>query len=200
MGKHLDPLTDIVYNQIKRGIKVSMDNECFSSVVILIYAAIEAMANLNRPVKQKQVEAKDFIEWVDKYINIEGNERVTGEEFYSARCAIIHTYGAQSRRTIAGKARIVGYVEGGKPPVRFDPNISKNIVLVDIRALSEAFYKGVDKFLIEIYADDKKRPIVERRVESLFSTMPTKRDATSLKGEFKDKMDYIIDKFGLRKG
>jgi hypothetical protein len=33
-----DPIINVVYNQIKRGIRVALENECYASVVILIYS------------------------------------------------------------------------------------------------------------------------------------------------------------------
>ena len=96
-----DPLLNAVYAGIKRGIQICLENECFGAALVLIYAGIDAMANLGRPEEQEEVGASDFMTWCELYINLEGETEVTGEEWYSARCAVLHTYGSTSRLTLS---------------------------------------------------------------------------------------------------
>ena len=57
-----DPIINVVYNQIKKGISVALENECYASAVILIYSGIDAMAYLDMPDGQLGREAKRFRE------------------------------------------------------------------------------------------------------------------------------------------
>jgi len=167
-----DPVTNAVYNGIKRGIKVALDNECYGSAVILIFAGIDAMANLGRPESQKEVQPTDFIHWVDTYIKIDAKEQITGDEFYSARCGVLHTYGVESRKTTSGIARKLGYMVGGYPPIVYNPRVAEDFLLLDILALADAFFKGLDQFLINVFADTQKRQIIEARLQKLLSAIP----------------------------
>lgn len=171
-----DPISNAIYGPhgIKQGIKVALDNECYASALILIYSGIDAMANLGRPKNQKEVEPEDFIRWANTYIKIDAQEQITGEEFYSARCAVLHTYGVESRKTRSGTARKLLYMVGGHPPVPvlYQPNVDKDSLLLDISALADAFFRGLDQFLIDAFADTQKRQILEERLQWLLNAIP----------------------------
>lgn len=169
-----DPVSNAIYGEsgIKRGIKVCLDNKCFGSALILLYSAIDILANLGMPDKQREVTPKDFIFWVNKYLTFDAKEKVSGEEWYSARCAVIHTYGVRSEKTKRAKARMLGYVVGMTPPIKYDSLISKELVMVDVRALAEAFFVGLDRFLIDLFSNSKKRLLIESRLNELLCLFP----------------------------
>jgi len=62
----------------------------------------------------------------------------------------------------------------GYPPIKYNPDVNKDLVIVDIPALSEAFFNGINQFLIDLFAGkvDKpeKRKIVEDRLNKLLVT------------------------------
>ena len=86
---HTDPVYNSIYQGVKRGIQVCIENECFGSAVILIYSGIDTMAYLAMPENQHNVNRKDFISWCDRYISFNGNEHISGLELYSARCGMV---------------------------------------------------------------------------------------------------------------
>lgn len=47
----------------------------------------------------------------------------------------------------------LGYMSKSVPEVRFNPNVTSDLVLVSVPALAEAFFAGVDKFLVHVFAD-----------------------------------------------
>ena len=167
-----DPVYNAIYQGIKRGISVTLDNKCFGSALILIYAGMDAMATLSRPQGQEEVAAEDFIGWVNRYIQLDPGNPITGEEWYSARCGVLHNYGVESRRTRNGRARMIGYsydIENIRPVV-YKPQVSGRLVIVSINALSDAFSEGVDRFLIDAFADSQRRPLMEKRLQELLCT------------------------------
>ena len=166
----MDTITNAIYDGIKHGIEVTLDNKCYGSAVILIYAGIDALVHLGIPKAQMEATDRDFISWVEKYIKIGSKNQITGEELYSARCAVLHAYGVESRRTRKGTARMIAYMDKGSPPIRYSPKIHANLVLLSIEALAKAFYEGIDRFLIDIFADSKMRPVIEARLPKLFIT------------------------------
>ena len=171
-----DPVINAIYKGIKEGIKVALENKCYGSSLILIFAGIDAMANLARPESSKEVKQADFIGWVNKYLKIETKESITGEEFYGARCAVLHTYGIESGLTKKRIARKLGYMVHGDPPIKYNADVDKALVIVDILALSEAFFNGIDNFLIDLFASMENKPmkrkIVEDRLNKLIVAFP----------------------------
>jgi hypothetical protein len=110
-----------------------------------------------------------------KYIKIDDKEQITGEEFYAARCAVLHTYGVELQMTKSKKIRKIGYVVGGYPRVRYSPGIAKDVLLLDILALARAFYQGLDQFIIDIAADLSKKVIIEERSQKLLTIYSLKK-------------------------
>ena len=49
------------------------------------------------PATHTEVASKDFIQWAFRHIRFPGTEQLTGEDLYGARCALLHSYTAQSK-------------------------------------------------------------------------------------------------------
>lgn len=171
-----DPIINAVHNGIKRGIRLTLENECLGSAVILILSGIDAMAYLAMPANQDNVTRSDFVRWVERYIKFPCMEQLNGVDLYGARCAMLHNYGVASDLSRKGKCRQVGYMDKSVPEVRFDPNVSKNLVLVSVPALADAFFSGVDKFLVDLFLDKKKAPVAEQRLKKLVQAIPVKQE------------------------
>ena len=149
-----------------------MENECYGSAVILIYSGIDTMAYLSMPDGREDVKGPDFIKWADGYISFPCKEQVTGLELYGARCGMVHTYSIASRLSRQGKCRQIGYVDQSVPEVSYNPAISTDLVIVSISALAEAFFAGVDKFLVNSFADKDKAKTIEKRLQKLVHLLP----------------------------
>ncbi len=170
-----DSLINAIYQGIKRGIQVTFDNECLGSCLILIYCGIDSMAYLSLPAGQEEVRREDFIRWVNQYLSpglSNGRISVTGEDLYSARCAVVHTYTSESRTTKIGLAKIISYQYGGGLPVFFDPNVEPNMIIIRIEAFRDIFFGAIDKFLVESYAVRSRQPLLEARLKKLLITVP----------------------------
>jgi len=170
-----DPLVNSIYQGIKKGIKVTYDNECYGSFLILIYSGIDAMSYLSMPPQQDEVQSKDFIQWADKYMSpylSNGITRVTGNELYSARCAVVHTYTIESRKTKSGNTRIIGYIFGGDKTIVWNSKVHPEMILLRLDCLRDAFFSAIDKFLVQSYLDKQKQPIFEARLKKLLNTIP----------------------------
>lgn len=173
-----DPLINAIYKNIKRGIQVTYDNKCFPSCLVLIYCGIDAMSYLDMPPKQTDVKPYDFIQWAERYLspNLRNKAtQITGEELYSARCALIHTYGVESLKTKCGSARAILYNFGGAQSIAFDATVAPACVVLELETLRGAFFRAIDKYLMEAYADKQKQPILETRLRKLLNTIPLRR-------------------------
>ncbi len=167
-----DPIHSAIYDGIKRGISVCLANECFGSAVILTYSGIDTIAFLDMPANQVNVKCKDFVQWCEKYIQFSGKEQLTGLELYSARCGMLHTFGVESRATRSGDCRKLGYMDRSDPEIRFCRDTDPDFALVSIEALAMAFFDGIDRFLVDLFADSAKAPIAEQRLRKLVGAIP----------------------------
>lgn len=171
-----DPVTNAIHNGIRRGIQVAVENGCHGSAVVLIYSGIDSMAYLAMPQGQMDVEGKDFIDWADRYIRFPCKDQLSGADLYGARCAMVHTYSVHSRISRKGKARLIGYMDKSVPEVRYNPEVNKQLVLVSVPALAEAFFQGTDKFLVDAFSDKTRAPIIEARMKNLVQCLPVPKD------------------------
>lgn len=172
-----DPLINAVDNGIKRGIRVAIENKCLGSAVILILSGIDTMAYIAMPDSQDDVTRGDFVRWADQYIKFPCREQLTGWDLYGARCAMLHNYGTASGLSRNGKCRQIGYMGKSVPEVQFNPNVSNVLVLVSVPALGDAFFSGVDKFLLALFTDKEKAPIAEERLKKLVQAIPLRKES-----------------------
>lgn len=170
-----DPIINAIYNGIRHGIEVALENNCLSSCIILIYAGIDSMAYLDMPENQSEVTREDFIRWAEKYIKFPCKEQLSGADLYGARCAMLHQYGVESRMSSEGKCRIVGYMDKSVPEVRYNPLINKSHVFISVPALKSAFFVGIDNFLINAFSDRTKAETVETRLAKFVQAFPMKK-------------------------
>lgn len=170
-----DPIQNAIYNGIKKSIEVCIENDCFAAVTILVYSGIDTMAFLSMPPDQVEVNRNDFIKWCDKYLRLTGSNQIQGIEYYSARCSVLHSYGVESKLTRDGKARKIGYMDRANPEILYDPKIDPTFILLSIEALSKAFFRGIDQFLIDACAKPETKAIIESRLPKILIQFPAKQ-------------------------
>ena len=156
--------TNFVLLQLKRSIRVLLEAQCWTATVVLVYSGMDTMAWLGMPAGQEQVTRRDFIDWATRYVRFPCQEQLTGEDLYGARCGMVHQYGAESDMSRRGRCRLVVYSDECVPEVQFQPSINADLVLVSVPALADSFFKGVDRFLVDIFADKSKASAVEARI------------------------------------
>jgi hypothetical protein len=61
-----------------------------------------------------------------------------------------------------------------KPEVVFNPEVSTELVLVCVEGLAQAFFRGVDKFVVDVFTNKGKARIAEQRFTKLCHTLPFK--------------------------
>lgn len=167
-----DPLTNVVWNGIKMPIRLLLEREYFPSALALTYSAIDTMAYLAMPDGQDDVTKSDFVSWCDSYVNLGGRHEVTGLELYAARCGVLHTHSPFSRLSRQGTVRLIAYVDDLEAPVTYAPDVDPSQVVVAVKALVEATFVGMDRFLVDAFANANKAPIVNARLDLLLHTFP----------------------------
>jgi hypothetical protein len=134
------------------------------------------MAFLGMPPDQQDVKRDDFVKWADRYIKFPCDDQLTGLDLYGARCAMLHSYGVVSDLSRKGQCRMVAYMDKSVPEVRYNPAVAKDLVLVSVTALADAFYSGIDQFLVDLFADKKKAETAEKRLTWFIQKHPRKNE------------------------
>jgi hypothetical protein len=168
-SKHVgDPINDAIYGKhgIKQGIEACFKSECYVSALILIFSAVDAMSNLIRPEGRDENTKADFIAWARRYMRLKEDTEVSPDELWSARNALVHTYGAESKDTRKG-VRLLLWAVGGSKKVKYVPKLYPKFVMVDIGELSDQFYAGLDRFLVYTHEHPEKRKLMEKRLPGL---------------------------------
>jgi hypothetical protein len=133
--------------------------------LILIYAGIDAMAWLDRAEGQEDVKGSDFINWANEFIKF-GNGNISGCELYSARNAILHSYGSESRLTRQGKARVVAHITFNEADV-IESNENPDMVLLSVSGLKDAFFNGITLFFRDLQSDSERNKKVAPRIQQM---------------------------------
>ncbi len=168
-----DPIINVIHGGIKRPITLLLENHCYPATVILIYSGMDTMASLGMPETQTEVTRHDFIRWAQQYIRFPCPEQLTGLDLYGARCSVLHTHSTSSKLSREGKCRMIGYANHIVPEVQYEPNVSKDLVMLSIRGLAEAFFTGVDSFLVDLFANKIRAKLAEQRFTQILHTIPT---------------------------
>ena len=167
-----DPVINVITRGIRRDIDVLLAEKSLRGALVLLYSAIDTMAALAIPAGQISVTRTDFIAWADTYVRFPCQEQVTGKELYSARCAVLHTYSSDSDMTRAGACRRLGYMSKAVPEVAYNAKVDKDLVLVAVPGLRDAVFAGIDRFLVDAYADRTRAPLLEGRLKALLHELP----------------------------
>ena len=166
-----DPIINVIHNGIKKPIRLLVDNECFPAAVILIYSGMDTMAFLGLPAKQSAVKREDFIAWVERYVRFPCRNQLTGLDLYGARCGVLHAHGIDSTLSRAKQCRMIGYADHMVPEVVYRPEVSKEIVMVSIHGLAEAFFAATDRFLVDVFSNNEKAEVAEERFRRMHHTL-----------------------------
>jgi hypothetical protein len=142
------------------------------AAIILIYSGMDMMASLDIPAGKLSVERSDFVAWVDRYIRFPCRDQLRPIDLYGARCSVLHTYSVDSDLSRAGACRRVGYMDNAVPEVAYNPVVAAALVLVSVQGLKDAFFKGIDNFLVRAFADPEKAPVVESHLKALLHELP----------------------------
>lgn len=148
---------NVIIDGIIKDIQTLRANNGLRGVLILTYCAIDILAFLSLPLKKKDVTKKDFINWVKKYMS-----QYNAIEIYSARCALVHTYSAESKLSRKGFSRKISYSY-----MKHNRHIYiklKNIILYDTNILIDDFIKGSQNWAQKIISSKQLKNRVIKRL------------------------------------
>jgi hypothetical protein len=146
----------------------------YTQALIILYSAIDTLAWANLP--SGDVYQKDFIVWVDKYIKPESKFGCTAGDLYGARCGLVHSSAAESRKSRKGEAYEIWYATSPhsinflQEYAKRNNQSAKVIYFTDLLA---AFIDASQEFCDEISDDEVKQELVNERIRRWIRFMPT---------------------------
>jgi hypothetical protein len=170
----VDPQLDEIVNGERgmlRGIDACMSAQCLVSAVSLMYSAIDSVAALARDETKVENDSRDFIDWVEKYLDPRNGLGCTSRDLWAARCAILHTYGFESHEVRAGTAKALFYAwqDGPRPP---SAKIPGNAIILVMERLREELGAALGRFLNDAEVDRKLKSRVEHNRHTLLCYKP----------------------------
>lgn len=141
--------------------------------VTMCYVCIDTLAYLSMPLDQKNTKKKNFIEWVDTYLKPYSDQpyKYRGIDVYAARCAVLHTYGAEAKiHRQDSSVRMFGYTDGGRHLT--SPEGSERLVIIGVPSLINDLVIGIEKFLAAAMDDESLRACLESRINSIHAHSP----------------------------
>jgi hypothetical protein len=154
-----------------RAIDLCFRNQHLLPGLALLYSLIDIMAWLSRPRGHDDVHARDFIGWVNKYLLPIPDLSCTADDLYGARCSIIHSYTAESKRSREGFARRICYTMGDRDLKQLQSDLDSveyDAIVIHTDSLFNAVLKSIDVFKSDLACDDEQANMVFERSEAKF--------------------------------
>lgn len=171
----VEPRLDEVVNGkrgIRAGIKVCLERECLVSAVSLIFAGIDALSALTRPIDQNFTGSSVFKDWCDRFLKPEKFLGCSSGELYSARCGVLHLYSSESSLAASGKSKRLIYEWRSGPAADAAQPLPENALVIELEALHQAFETAVREFIIASEVDPEARPRVQHHLRSMLCYEP----------------------------
>jgi hypothetical protein len=160
---------------VLRGIDVALEAECLVSGVALMFAALDSLAALARPVGQAGTTRADFVNWSEKYLQPSKSLGCTSLDLYAARCGVLHTYSAESDLERAGKARRLIYEWRTGPKADAVFPLPDGATVIEVEALRDAIREATGRFMVDTETDVATRERVQQHLPSLLCYAPWPR-------------------------
>lgn len=162
-------------NQIQKmlgAIQLCLDHRFEIPALTLIYSTIDIMAWLNRDENHADVDANDFVRWVETYLLPDSDLPCTAIDLYAARCSLVHSYTAESRLSRMGKASQIYYTWGSADERELQRIIdwvgTRQAKAIHVDKLFQRVSIGIQRFIDQ--AD--KSDLVNGRANTFFADMP----------------------------
>jgi hypothetical protein len=143
--------------------------------LVLLYAGIDIVASLECQLSDGTKAS--FVRWVERYLLPAKPMGCTALELYSARCAILHTYTADSDLSKRGQARKVYYAWGTASSGSLQESARRldktDVVALHVDDIRDAFCSGTAAWLSEVVKDPIRRRKVEAVSRGWFTYMST---------------------------
>lgn len=167
--KALDPFDQDVKTFLL-AIHLCLQNKLGTPALALIFTLIDTMAWLSLEEDKVEVRGTDFERWVDEFLLPDSGLVCNASELYGARCGMLHTHTAESRKSRAGAAREVHYAWGNREERQLEARIEAsgvNACAVHVQKLHLALTRAIDRFVEALNENPARARVVWRRVQKI---------------------------------
>ena len=147
----------------------------YTQALIILYSAIDTMAWIN--LSEGDVKQKDFVEWVNKYMQPENNLGCTAGDLYGARCGLVHANTSVSRKSRTGEVAQIWYVTSPKSFNKLQEHVIETRTearVVYFTALFAIFIEACQQFNVEISVNKTRQHEVNDRIQHWIGFAPLK--------------------------
>lgn len=154
-------------------IKMSQAHGLLSSAMAMSFVLIDTLSFLAMDASKKKQSSKDFILWVDTYLESGPNQpyQYDGKDVYGARCAMLHSYGSEADYHSSNPGvKIYGYHDADLH--FYNPNVDPSMVLISTTSFINDVVIGAGKFIQVCSSDQNLRSCVEARIPKVLRNFP----------------------------
>jgi hypothetical protein len=160
------------FKALIEAIRTSFDPDPTLAGLILLYASMDMISSLTRPLTQDDTCKKIFKGWVDDYMLPNSGLKCNASDIYAARCGVLHTLSTSSQHSRSNKARRLEYVDNPTQVQRCQQSVDStetNIVVVPLPMLLNAFYRGIIRFAEAAQQDEDLLARVSHHFKSVLA-------------------------------
>jgi hypothetical protein len=118
--------------------------------LVLLYASMDFISSLSRPIGQADTTRSVFKNWVRTYMLPDSKLACNEDDIYAARCGLVHTLSLSSLASREGNAREISYInreDGVKRLQELCDKKGHNVIVVSVYEYTHAFFEGIRRFL-----------------------------------------------------
>lgn len=131
MNPVIDELIEGFIANIATGLGLLHKAELYGQVLVLLYSHIDSLGLLDAPPTQIRASSGSFKNWVKKYMLADTRVNFNEVDFWSARCAVLHTFTSQSDLSNSGDARELQYYAGPKDSLQAKQFVATTLLIDD---------------------------------------------------------------------
>lgn len=117
------------------------EKKYYGQMLIIIYSAIDTFGLLDAEISQNKATGETFKNWTKKYFLENGDFDFDEVDFWSARCAVLHTFTTESDLSRSGKAIEIQYFKG-------DPKSREGSFFQDFVNVENCVSANIDDVLV----------------------------------------------------
>jgi hypothetical protein len=130
----------------------------------LLYAGMDVMSYLeSNPKEQVNVH---FKRWIENNLLPLTSWTCTATDLYAARCAVIHTFTAESNLSNTGQAKIILYAHSGADPAKLrkvGEDFGWEVEYLSVEDMLKFFGEAVLRYLTVVSLDPIRKALVEKK-------------------------------------
>jgi hypothetical protein len=147
----------------------------FAHMMVLMYSAIDSMGLLITEPTANRATQESFKNWTQRYLIEKQSFDFRAEDFWAARCGVLHTFTTESDYSKGGKVKEIQYYSGD--PYSMMSKLFKETtqilnagkhVPVHIETLLNAFLDGIKEFKTDLYTKCQENERYVDRLNKIF--------------------------------